>query len=72
MSKHNINVPTLILLTILAVLALYGLGFLVIAGLYWIVCWAFGFIFSWKFAIGIFVIYTVLCTIARCAKGGSK
>lgn len=33
-----------------------ALTFLMICGLTWVICWAFGFVFSWKIVIGIWAI----------------
>ena len=40
----------------LSLLFLLFLTFLVVSGLTWVICWAFGFVFSWKLVIGIWAI----------------
>ena len=40
----------------LSLLFLLFLTFLMVSGLTWVICWAFGFVFSWKLVIGIWAI----------------
>ena len=51
------------LIAILIIVVVFTLSFLVIAGMYWIVCWAFGMVFSWQIAVGVWVVYTVLSSM---------
>lgn len=46
------------------------LSYLIMAGAVWIVCWAFDFDFSWKAALGIFVIYMIVAPVFM--RGNSK
>ena len=51
--KESMAAIGIIVVTIVAVLAV---DFLVSAGLVWLVCWAFGWSWSWKLCIGIFAV----------------
>ena len=46
------------LFIIFVIIVVLALNFGLVAGLVWIICWAFGFAFSWKVVIGV---YAVLC-----------
>lgn len=66
------NILFAIIIGLLLFLVIEALGFLIISGLYWIICWAFSLVFSWKIAIGVFAVYTLLCAISRAGKGNSN
>ena len=42
-----------------------GLSFIIIAGIYKLVCMAFGFEFTWLRALAVWLIYMVICGIAK-------
>lgn len=44
---------------------LYGIEFLLTALGVWIVCWAFGLVFSWQITIGIFVLICLVTSVGR-------
>ncbi len=50
---------------ILLVAAAFGLSFLIIAGIYKLVCMAFGFEFTWLRALAIWLIYGIICGIFK-------
>lgn len=52
-------------LGILTVLFICALSFLLTSGLVWVVCWAFGFVFTWKIAIGIWVVLLILQSVFK-------
>lgn len=56
------------LITLLIVLLALGLDFAVISGIYWVVCWAFGFTFTWPIALAIWLITIVLAGIFKGSK----
>ena len=47
-----------------------GLGFvfLVVSGIYWVVAWAFDLTFSWKYSVGISVIWILLSQLFKSAR----
>lgn len=47
----------------LIVLVCYALSFFGTALAVWVVCWAFSLAFSWKIAIGIWVVLALLRTV---------
>ena len=49
--------------TIVYVLGTIAFSFLLNTGLIWIACWAFGWTFTWKLAIGIYVVEVILKSI---------
>lgn len=49
--------------TITFVIAAIAISFLVNAGLIWVVCWGFGWTFTWKLAVGIYVAEIILKSI---------
>ena len=58
------------ILPIAVVLAIIvAASFLILSGVYWLVCWALGWIFQWKIAIAITAVYFV---IAGIFKGGKN
>lgn len=42
-----------------------AISFLVIAGLFWLICWAFSLTFTWKVAFGIWLIWTLIYTLIK-------
>lgn len=42
-----------------------GLDFALAAGLYWVVCWGFGFTFTWPSALAIWLVTLVLAGIFK-------
>lgn len=59
-----------IILVILIVVAAEAISFGVIALMFFGICWAFGLTFSWKIAVGVWLIISLLVHIFR--GGGSK
>lgn len=51
------------LVALLIALVYYALSFFGTALAVWVVCWAFGFAFSWKIAIGIWFVLAILRTV---------
>ncbi len=49
-----------VLLIIGIILLALVASFLLVAGLMWIICWAFSLIFSWKLVIGVWAILVLL------------
>lgn len=56
------------LITLLILLLALGLDFALMSGVYWVVCWAFGFTFTWPIAIAIWLITIVLAGIFKSSK----
>lgn len=56
------------LITLLILLLALGLDFAIMSGVYWVVCWAFGFTFTWPIAIAIWLITIVLAGIFKSSK----
>lgn len=48
--------------TLLIVLAILAVEFLVVAGLLSVACWAFGWVFTWKLAVGVWMVM-ILATL---------
>lgn len=48
---------------ILIALGTIAFSFFLNTGLIWIACWAFGWTFTWKLAIGIYVVEVILKNI---------
>lgn len=46
----------IILVGILTVLGVLALVFLILSGLIWTFCWAFGFVFMWKYVFGVWAV----------------
>ena len=45
------------------------LTFLMVSGLTWVICWAFGFVFSWKIVVGI---WAICILIGQFTRGGNS
>lgn len=58
-----------IIAIILLIAVALGLSFLVIAGIYKLVCMAFGFEFTWLRALAVWLIYMIICGIAKTSAG---
>lgn len=43
----------------------FALVFLVTAGVYWLIAWSFDLAFSWKYSVGIAIIWMVLVQLFR-------
>lgn len=56
------------LITLFILLLALGLDFALMSGVYWVVCWAFGFTFTWPIAIAIWLITIVLAGIFKSSK----
>lgn len=56
-----------LVLLVVAVCAI--IGFFITSGLVWLVCWAFGFTFSWKLAVGV---YAVMALISAAVKSNTS
>jgi len=61
------TVPKALLFPIMVVvvLGILGVAFLISAAFTWLICWAFGFTFTWKIAIGVWAVTIVLGGIFR-------
>lgn len=57
----------LVFVSVLAIVV--TISFLILSGVYWLVCWALGWMFQWKIAIAITAVYFV---IAGIFKGGKN
>lgn len=58
----------LFLLVIFLTAFLLAVSFIISAGFVWLVCWAFGFAFSWKVAVGV---WAVMCLVSAAVKSSS-
>ena len=47
-------------LAVLLIIIACLVSFFITAGLVAIICWAFGFMFTWKLALGVFAIYVLV------------
>lgn len=69
MNKH-------IFLTILAAtfiaLLCGAVFFLTVALIYWVICFAFGMVFSWKIAVGVWAVIALLRIVMSAAKPSEK
>lgn len=54
-----------VLFYVAGILITFGLSFLISAGLIWVVCWAFGFAWSWKLALGLWVIILLVSNAVK-------
>ncbi len=45
--------------------AILGISFLLTAGIFWLICWAFALTFSWKIAFGCWLVVLVLQSIFK-------
>lgn len=61
-----------VLLYIAVFVLLTAVSFLMTAGLYWAACWAFGFAFRWRYAVGIFAIEWFLFLTFGKSKGARE
>lgn len=67
----NRNVLTTILVAILMVLMPLieiVLGFLIVSGLTWLICFGFGFTFSWPLALGVCALFILIRWILSAVK----
>lgn len=53
------------LIVILTLVVVYGISFLLTAGIFSVICWAFSWTFSWKIAVGVWL---VLCLVSNLFK----
>lgn len=53
-----------LLFMVLALLILI-ISFSITSGMIWVVCWAFGLAFSWRLAVGIWVVLIILRSIFK-------
>lgn len=53
------------LLYIAGIMITFGLSFLISAGLICVVCWAFGFAWSWKLALGLWVVMLLISSAVK-------
>lgn len=60
-------IDILVFVSVLAIVV--TISFLILSGVYWLVCWALGWMFQWKIAIAITAVYFV---IAGIFKGGKN
>lgn len=54
-----------ILIAILIIAIYLAISFFSTAGIVWVVCWAFGLLWSWKIALGV---WAALCLISGAVK----
>ncbi len=54
-----------VLFYVAGILITFGLSFLISAGLIWVVCWAFGFAWSWKLAVGLWVVMLLVSSAVK-------
>lgn len=54
-----------VLFYIAVILITFGLSFLISAGLIWVVCWAFGLAWSWKLALGLWVVMLLISSAVK-------
>lgn len=55
----------IVLIYVLIIAATLGLDILVVGLIYKIICWAFGWMFSWKIAVGISFLIMLLQSVFR-------
>lgn len=60
------------LIVIGIVVALIILSFLVEAGLVWVICWAFNFTFTWKLALGVFAVSSIVSASVKSVNSGKN
>lgn len=53
-------------LILIIFISLIAFNFLLTAGLYALVAWCFGLVFSWKIALGIWIVASIICTVTGC------
>ncbi len=61
-----------IVLIILGILGAVALSFFLTAGIVAGICWAFSFAFSWKLAVGVYLILLLLKSITQVTISNSK
>lgn len=71
MNKFFIGVVTIIAL-ILTVALFAALGYLIVAGLTFLICYCFGMEWSWIYALGIYLIMVFLSMAYKWITGGNK
>ncbi len=54
-----------VLFYVAGILITFGLSFLISAGLIWVVCWVFGFAWSWKLAVGLWVVMLLVSSAVK-------
>lgn len=54
-----------VLFYVAGILITFGLSFLLSAGLIGVVCWAFGFAWSWKLAVGLWVVMLLFSSAVK-------
>lgn len=59
-----------VLVFILAAAFLIAASIATTGGLVWLVCWAFGFAWSWKLSIGVWGVMTLLSLFLKRSKDG--
>lgn len=63
--KTFLKTIAIILLVVAVVAAVFGLSFLIIAGIYKLVCMAFGFEFTWLKALAVWLVWGLICGLAK-------
>lgn len=58
-----------VVIFVLCLILPFALAYFIIAGLTFLICLAFGFEFSWMYALGIWAIYLLLSFIFRGLRG---
>ena len=54
-----------VILVLIIVGVAMGISFAISAGLTWLVCWSFDLTFTWKYALGVWVIFGVVQHLFR-------
>ena len=61
-----------VIITII-VAAVCALSYLMVAGIFWLICWGFGLtIWSWRLSFGFWVAFELLCLLFKQASKGGK
>lgn len=62
---------TILAVTFIALLC-GAVFFLAVALIYWVICFAFGMMFSWKIAVGVWAVIVLLRMVMSAAKPSEK
>lgn len=54
-----------LIVAIVCVAAILTISFFITAGIFWLICWAFAFTFSWKIAFGVWLVVLILRSIFK-------
>lgn len=50
---------------ILLLVVAFVLSFAITSGVLWLICWAFGLVFSWKIAFGVWLVLLLLSSFLK-------